>query len=179
MHMTIIHEHLIAILFLIVVDPKVVDGAAWQPLSNVGKDAQLNAIPKNTKLLILPGFGNDSSDYYLEQSPVGSLVGSLVERGWDPKTQIMVLPVKRIDWLQVFWKGVFDTKFWQGTAPPTRPAFRWYLDRVSTCIRELTRESIATTDGDVLQNVDLYSQDANVVLIGHSAGRSACTCTNW
>jgi hypothetical protein len=39
-------------------------------------------IPDNIKVLILPGFGNDSNDYYLPQAPQGSLVQSLEKRGW-------------------------------------------------------------------------------------------------
>lgn len=116
-------------------------------------------VPKNGRILILPGFGNESSDYYLEKSIQGSLVSSLVQRGWDLERQIRVLPVQRSDWLQVFWKGAFDHKFWQGTAPPTRPAFQWYIKRIADCVSDLT--SATSDDGD---------DDIKVILVGHSAG---------
>jgi pimeloyl-ACP methyl ester carboxylesterase len=110
-------------------------------------------VPSNARLLILPGFGNNSEDYFLPQAPQGSLVASLQKRGWSAD-QICVLPLQRTDWLQVFWNGAFDLEFWQANASADRPAFAWYLNRVADCIRELTAED----------------DDASVVLIGHSAG---------
>ncbi|KAG7342477.1 PGAP1-like protein [Nitzschia inconspicua] len=107
-------------------------------------------IPPNLKILILPGFGNDSIDYYMS----GSLVDSLQEQGW-PRDSIDVLRVARSDWLQVFWKGALDLKFWTAEADPTRAAFRWYLERISQQIQELC-------DGD--------HEDCRVILVGHSAG---------
>lgn len=117
-------------------------------------------IPSNVRLLILPGFGNESEDYYLPQAPVGSLVGSLQKRGWS-LDQIRVLPLQRLDWLQVFRKGALDVQFWLAQAPPTRPAFRWYLDRIATCIEELTTTPAANGD---------EAEDISVVIIAHSAG---------
>lgn len=119
--------------------------------------------PSHVKLLILPGFGNDSSDYYLSQYPIGSLVNSLMRRGWDQKRQIHVLQIKRSDWLQVFWNGIFDIQFWRATAPPTRPAFRWYIDRVLQSINELL-----LPEGDRMSNSS--QEPTKVVLFGHSAG---------
>ena len=104
--------------------------------------------PEHVKLLILPGFGNDSSDYTMEES----LVSSLKQCGWKDH-QIRVLPVERIDWLQVFLRGCFDASFWTATAPPTRPAFRWYLDRIATEVATLAQQP-----------------NERIVLIGHSAG---------
>jgi len=115
--------------------------------------SQRRSIPGNARILILPGFGNDSSDYFLEQFPQGSLVQSLCNRGWS-KEQIRVMPMQRSDWLQVFLKGALDLKFWQAQAPPTRPAFQWYLNRVSEQMQELCADS----------------PDTQVVLLGHSAG---------
>jgi pimeloyl-ACP methyl ester carboxylesterase len=109
-------------------------------------------IPGSVRLLILPGFGNESSDYFLDEVPQGSLVRSLKKRGWKDD-QINVLPMKRSDWLQVFLNGAFDLQFWLANAPPTRPAFSWYLNRIATSIQELTSEP-----------------DTDVVIIGHSAG---------
>jgi hypothetical protein len=105
-------------------------------------------MPSNIKLLILPGFGNDSKDYTLDGTK--SLVSSLQQKGW-PVEQISVLPVQRTDWLQVFWQGASDWKFWQGTAPPTRRAFAWYLERIA--------KEMASLD-----------DDEQMVLVGHSAG---------
>jgi len=116
--------------------------------------------PANVKLLILPGFGNDREDYFLPQSREGSIVESLRQRGWscsnttDTEDQVRVLPVARKDWLNVFTKGALDPKFWANEAPPTRPAFRWYLDLIAEEI-----ENICGTD-----------ENSRVVLVGHSAG---------
>ncbi|GAX21169.1 hypothetical protein FisN_14Hh380 [Fistulifera solaris] len=104
------------------------------------------------------------SDYYLSQYPEGSLVQSLRKRGWNEEV-IRVLPLpKRSDWLQVFWKGAFDPQFWAGQAPPIRPAFAWYLQRIANTIQEMRNsesesgsESISTTS-------------PKIILIGHSAG---------
>jgi len=108
-------------------------------------------IPSNIKLLILPGFGNDSKDYFDQMGEENrSLVSSLKEQGWSTD-QISVLPVERSDWLQVFTRSIGDIQFWQGNAPPTRPAFRWYLERISN---ELSTLEV----------------DQQMILIGHSAG---------
>ena len=125
----------------------------------------------NVCLLILPGFGNDASDYYLPQAPQGSLVESLHKRGWKTSQdaraeppQIYVLPVKRTDWLLVFLYGIFDWKFWTANCEPTRPAFRWYLDRLINCINEITSEDATTVvNGDA-------KIPKKVVLVAHSAG---------
>jgi pimeloyl-ACP methyl ester carboxylesterase len=103
-------------------------------------------VPENVKLLILPGFGNDSVDYTREKS----IVASLQERGWKPE-QIDVLPVQRGDWLQVFTRGIFDLKFWAGDAAPIRPAFRWYLERIA-------------------EKIEALGEEEEIVLVGHSAG---------
>jgi len=111
--------------------------------------------PSNVKILILPGFGNDAADYYLNQAQQGSLVRSLQLRGWE---DVRVLPMQRTDWLQVFWRGGFDAQFWRGVAPPTRPAFRWYLDRVAAAIQDMTNED------------DDNDNTSQVLLVAHSAG---------
>ena len=117
------------------------------------RKAAAPAVPSNARILILPGFGNNSEDYFLPQAPQGSLVASLQKRGWSAD-QICVLPLDRTDWLQVFLNGALDLQFWQANASADRPAFAWYLNRVANCIRELTADD----------------DDACVVLIGHSAG---------
>jgi len=138
--------------------------AAAAPSSRTGnlpfqRQPSPEPVPKNVRLLILPGFGNDSSDYFLPQAPQGSLVESLSKRGWSPE-QIRVMPVSRTDWLQVFWKGAFDADFWLNRAPPTRPAFKWYLDGIIQNVRELARPEGENQQGG----------NNKVVLVGHSAG---------
>ena len=102
--------------------------------------------PVNCKLLILPGFGNDSMDYMIPNS----LVDSLKKRGWQ-EDQICVLPVERLDWLKVFLRGALDLDFWRSNAPPTKPAFSWYLERIAAEIKEV-------------------KHDERIILLGHSAG---------
>jgi pimeloyl-ACP methyl ester carboxylesterase len=114
--------------------------------------------PSNIKILILPGFGNDAMDYMLEQAPIGSLVRSLQTRGWK---NVTVLPIRRIDWIQVFWNGIFDIQFWQNRVTAIRPAFQWYLQRVVDTIQQLlvdTHEDEEATD------------DTRIILVCHSAG---------
>lgn len=98
--------------------------------------------PNNVRLLILPGFGNDQTDY-------NGFVDNLQQRGWNT---VKVLPVNRTDWFQVFTNGLWDWQFWQNRASATRPAFGWYLHLMSLAIRK--------NDAD----------DDDIVLIGHSAG---------
>jgi hypothetical protein len=105
------------------------------------------------KLLILPGFGNDEVDYELPQAPEGSLRQSLQSRGWKAD-QIAILPVKRSDWLNVFFRGGLDLAFWLGKAPPTGPAFCWYLDRIKASVLEMCKDD----------------EDTTVILVAHSAG---------
>ena len=124
--------------------------------------------PSDVKLLILPGFGNDPIDYDLPQAPEGSLTRALQARGWS-ENQIRKLPMKRGDWFQVFWKGCLDPKFWAGDAPPTRPAFAWYLELIQSTVEEMCAEGDAQNGGDV-----------HVALLAHSAGgwlaRAALAC---
>jgi hypothetical protein len=149
---------------LLLIDVRLWEVSGWFFAQNnlQGKNLRTN-VPSNVKILILPGFGNDSSDYLLEQAPQGSLVNSLLKRGWQ-KEQIYVLPVKRSDWIQVFTSGLFDVQFWQGIAPPTRPSFRWYIKRIADCINEMT----TTNDNDAKATND--NNTVKILLIGHSAG---------
>ena len=98
--------------------------------------------------LILPGFGNASEDYTMPRS----LVPTLVSRGWNDGN-ISVLPVERINWLQVFLCGCFDLQFWLADAAPTRPAFRWYLQKVASEVKRIKSEK---------------GEESKVVLLGHS-----------
>jgi len=79
-------------------------------------------------------------------------------------SRIRVVPLRRTDWLQVFWKGAFDWQFWNSSAAPTRPAFRWYLERVSDAVDELVRD-IERGGGEGSDG-----GTTKVVLLGHSAG---------
>ena len=138
-------------------------------IGNAAKAAtKTKAPPSNVKLLILPGFGNDPIDYDLPQAPEGSLTRSLQARGWS-ENQIRKLPMQRSDWFQVFWRGCFDPKFWAGDAPPTRPAFAWYLERIQSTVEEMCAEKDCQDEEDV-----------TVVLLAHSAGgwlaRAALGC---
>jgi len=134
--------------------------------SNIG-GSSLAPPPSNVKILILPGFFNDSSDYVLPAAPQGSLVQSLRQRGWRDD-QIRVLPVRRTDWLQVFAKGCWDVQFWQGVAPPTRPAFLWYLERVAAAVEELTSMDMDNSSDHLDDNDSDDPQE--VLLLCHSAG---------
>jgi hypothetical protein len=141
--------------------------------------------PSNIKILILPGFGNDASDYVLEQlapmtttttTTTGSLVRSLQKRGW---TDVTVLPIRRMDWLQVFWKGAFDILFWQNRASAIRPAFQWYLQLVADTIQQLLqqqqqRSTITRTTTKKNDNntgtEESDDEDNRIILVCHSAG---------
>lgn len=139
----------------------------WSPIFSfafafsAGKSATTKILD-NVKILILPGFGNEMSDYFLSQFPDGSLVQSLQQRGWK-EDAIRVLPLpKRSDWLQVFWKGALDPQFWAGQAPPTRPAFAWYLQRIADTIEEMR---LCEEDDEMKSTTS-----PQIILIGHSAG---------
>lgn len=133
---------IIQALFLMQLAHSVVGFACWQQ----SMPSTSATIPENTRVLILPGFGNESGDYTMD----GSLVSSLLSRGWK-ESQVDVLPVERSDWLQVFLRGALDLEFWRGNASPDRPAFRWYLERISDKVQEL-------------------NEGESIILMGHSAG---------
>lgn len=100
--------------------------------------------------VVLPGFGNDAEDYIapLGQDPAVGLQACLSRRG----CEAVVSPVRRIDWLRVFLRGLFDADFLaaNGTAPV---AFGWYLDLAKEQVEEVVQAS-----------------GEPAVLVGHSAG---------
>jgi pimeloyl-ACP methyl ester carboxylesterase len=100
-------------------------------------------------LLILPGFGNDTSDY---EAPFGvaeaSLTIALRSRGFTAR----VLPVDRRDWFNVA-RALLTPAFYAGTCTP-REGYGWYLDRVATAVEQASEEA----------------GGAQVTLVGHSAG---------
>jgi hypothetical protein len=84
--------------------------------------ARVAARPGAPPLLILPGFGNDASDYTTGE---GSCATALRSRGFD----VHVLPVQRSDWFGVA-RGLLTPAFYRGTcttdegaraAPQTQP----------------------------------------------------------
>ncbi|KAK9273193.1 hypothetical protein L1049_018000 [Liquidambar formosana] len=91
--------------------------------------------------VILPGLGNNSSDYE-------KLEVNLREYG----VPSVVAKVSRIDWLRNA-AGLLDSNYWSGTLRP-RPVLDWYLKRVDEAVREAKE----------------VAQGGTLSLIGHSAG---------
>lgn len=156
----VVHERMFALFIFLFVEIPITQALSNLPWTNRfslrQQRSHFNPTSNNgnIKVLILPGFGNDISDYYLTKAPQGSLVRSFQQRN---VTHVQVLQVQRTDWLQVFWRGAMDWQFWTGVAPPTRPAFSWYLDRTVQTILEMTNNN---------DNRD----NSKVLLVCHSAG---------
>ncbi|KAF9605368.1 hypothetical protein IFM89_016921 [Coptis chinensis] len=91
--------------------------------------------------IILPGLGNNSSDYQ-------NLQLTLKHYG----VPTVVAKVSRIDWLRNA-AGLADPKYWQGILRP-RPVLDWYLKRIDAAVSE----------------AKLLAKDGSISLIGHSAG---------
>lgn len=96
---------------------------------------------KYRPVVILPGLGNNSTDYQ-------RLVYCLKEYG----VPAVVAKVSRLDWLRNA-AGLIDANYWRGTLRP-RPVLDWYLKRVADAVHEAKQ----LTQGGCLS------------LIGHSAG---------
>ncbi|GFR39938.1 hypothetical protein Agub_g15 [Astrephomene gubernaculifera] len=100
-------------------------------------------------IIILPGFGNASTDY---TEPFGNqdaaLVTRLQVRGWRP----YVVPLQRRDWFQVA-RALLTRRYWQAGLT-THPGYTWYLERVAATVEQAVRETGAE----------------QVILVGHSAG---------
>ncbi|XP_058086092.1 uncharacterized protein LOC131233410 isoform X2 [Magnolia sinica] len=92
--------------------------------------------------VILPGLGNNSSDYV-------KMAESLKKEYGVP---VLVAKVSRLDWLRNA-AGLLDANYWKGTLRP-RPVLDWYLERVDAAISE----------------AKLLTQGGSLSLIGHSAG---------
>ncbi|BBN19771.1 hypothetical protein MPTK1_8g13500 [Marchantia polymorpha subsp. ruderalis] len=92
--------------------------------------------------VILPGLGNNTSDY-------NALVSDLEARN----VSATVVQVARADWLRNA-SGLLDGNYWKGTLSP-RPVLNWYLERMKAAI------DIAKAGA---------GGDGKVSLIGHSAG---------
>ncbi|GMY23668.1 pentatricopeptide repeat-containing protein, mitochondrial [Fagus crenata] len=92
--------------------------------------------------VILPGLGNNSSDYL-------KLEATLKENYGIPT---VVAKVSRIDWLRNA-AGLVDPNYWRGTLRP-RPVLDWYLKRIDEAVQEAKE----------------LAQGGTLSLIGHSAG---------
>ena len=92
-------------------------------------------------LVVLPGLGNQSSDY-------DDLCAALAQRGHVARTA----SVARIDWARNA-AGLTDPAYWAGTLNP-RPTVDWYLERIDAAVAEA--RAAADTE--------------RVALIAHSAG---------
>nr|DAD25039.1 TPA_asm: hypothetical protein HUJ06_026503 [Nelumbo nucifera] len=91
--------------------------------------------------VILPGLGNNSSDYQ-------KLQVTLKEYG----VPTVVAKVSRVDWLRNA-AGLLDPNYWRGTLRP-RPVLDWYLKRVDEAVQEAR----------------ILAEGQSLSLIGHSAG---------
>jgi len=104
-------------------------------------------------VVVCPGFGNDSVDYGPLSAATTSpgLLASLARR---TSAGVTVVPVQRIDWLQVFAKGLVSLSFWRGTLTPYAPPFNWYLEALEASVEAASAEA----------------GGKRVVLVAHSAG---------
>ncbi|GLJ12065.1 hypothetical protein SUGI_0183210 [Cryptomeria japonica] len=91
--------------------------------------------------LILPGLGNNSSDYQ-------QLSSSLEAKG----VRTVVANVSRPDWLRNA-AGLLDGNYWKGTLRP-RPVLDWYLKKIE----------------DAISTANQLADGGKISLIGHSAG---------
>lgn len=133
--------------------------AAAEPLADTAADVVVWQRPSSSRrvtappgfgpILILPGFGNDTSDY---EAPFGvaeaSLTTALRSRGFT----VRVLPVERKDWINVA-RALFSPAFYAGTCTSAQ-GYGWYEERVAAAVEEASAEA----------------GGAQVTLVGHSAG---------
>lgn len=106
----------------------------------ISSSAQLTSL-KYRPAVILPGLGNNTSDYEKLK---------LTLNGYGLPT--VVANVSRIDWLRNA-AGLVDPNYWRGTLRP-RPVLDWYLKRVDEAVNEAKELAAGGT----------------LSLIGHSAG---------
>ncbi|KAF8073250.1 METTL7A [Scenedesmus sp. PABB004] len=101
-------------------------------------------------LVILPGFGNCTTDYTAPFGrPDASMAAALERRGW----LVTAAEVERKDWFAVARSLLRPIKFSRGELT-TDPGYTWYLKRVAAAV-DAAREA---------------SGRERVVLLGHSAG---------
>eukprot|EP00241_Pyramimonas_parkeae_P004703 CAMPEP_0114225888 /NCGR_PEP_ID=MMETSP0058-20121206/929_1 /TAXON_ID=36894 /ORGANISM="Pyramimonas parkeae, CCMP726" /LENGTH=361 /DNA_ID=CAMNT_0001336557 /DNA_START=40 /DNA_END=1125 /DNA_ORIENTATION=+ len=100
-------------------------------------------------IVILPGFGNNTTDY---TEPFGdksrALASQLEERGW----RVFTVDLERKDWFKVA-RALATPAFWRCKCT-AHQGYRWYLDRVHAKVQEAK----ASAGCDVVD------------LVGHSAG---------
>ncbi|CAL0318931.1 unnamed protein product [Lupinus luteus] len=95
--------------------------------------------------VILPGLGNNSSDYKKLEETLKDKYG----------VATVVAKVSRLDWLRNA-SGLLDSNYWRGTLQPT-PILLWYLNRVHDAVQEAKQLSSS-------------NPNTHISFIGHSAG---------
>ncbi|OIV96279.1 hypothetical protein TanjilG_05119 [Lupinus angustifolius] len=95
--------------------------------------------------VILPGLGNNSSDYKKLEETLKDKYG----------VTTVVTKVSRLDWLRNA-SGLLDSNYWRGTLKPT-PILLWYLNRVHDAVEEAIQLSSS-------------NPTPHISFIGHSAG---------
>lgn len=114
-----------------------------RPRTNRSSSARRNVcLAQQKSVVILPGLGNNSTDYT-------KLKEDLLRRGC---SAVEVAPVRRIDWARNA-AGLMDGKYWTGTLKP-RPTVDWYLERIQLAVNA----------------VQSSAEGAPITLLAHSAG---------
>jgi len=114
----------------------------------LGELAEVTAPAGFPHIVILPGFGNDTSDYTAPFGAEGTgLAHELRRRGF----RVSVVGLARKDWFGVA-RAIFSLAYWRGTAT-VDPGYTWYLDKVGEAVRDAAAEGAG-----------------EVALLGHSAG---------
>ena len=113
-------------------------------------DSDLSTDATMYPFVILPGFGNDATDY---SNPLGmgseiSIQQNLLNCGIK---SVEIVPIVRNDWLKII-SGVFTIDFWKSQCKPTT-LFGFYCKAVDAKVRQIYRDT-----------------GKPVVLVGHSAG---------
>lgn len=104
--------------------------------------ASATASSSRRAIIILPGLGNNSSDY-------SKLSFLLQQRN---NAHVEIPSISRLDWARNA-AGLLDKNYWTGNLSP-RPTVDWYLERIEAAV-----QSARTT-----------LPDAPITLLAHSAG---------
>ncbi|XP_041001786.1 uncharacterized protein LOC121247510 isoform X3 [Juglans microcarpa x Juglans regia] len=112
--------------------------------------------------VILPGLGNNSSDYKKLEATLNEQYG----------VPTLVAKVSRLDWLRNA-AGLVDPNYWRGTLRP-RPVLDWYLKRVDEAVleaKELAQDASHWFRCQLMVGNGSSSLTGGTLsLIGHSAG---------